>query len=186
MRRMYRNIQSHTTPPEPDGPDPLWDFSAFYKAYAPLLLAFLKSRYHSNAVDDLAQVIWFKIARSLETQFDGNDFRAWMFEIARNTLIDHLRGKAGRMLESLEWIDDRPDPQDQDPVESLIDQERMAAIWDCQDQLTDLERCVFRVRLAGASFEEITTNCGCDHNAAYKALNATKTKMRKCLERKNV
>jgi len=62
----------------------------------PRLLRFLRSQ-EMRVADDLAAEVWLAVARSIST-FDGDwdDFRAWVFSIARRRLADHRRTAARR------------------------------------------------------------------------------------------
>ena len=59
-------------------------------ALRPLLRAFLLARVARSEVDDLDQLAWLRVWKSLPDA-DPGPFRAWLFQIARNALIDHSR-----------------------------------------------------------------------------------------------
>src|SRR3982751_3988442 len=50
-------------------------------------------------------------------------FRAWVFRVAHNRAIDHLRAKARRRAEPLEAAADLPDESSPGPVDALARQE---------------------------------------------------------------
>ena len=57
----------------------------------PRLLRFLRSQEH-RAADDLAAEVWLAVARGIgRFEGDWDDFRAWIFAIARRRLADHRR-----------------------------------------------------------------------------------------------
>jgi DNA-directed RNA polymerase specialized sigma24 family protein len=64
-------------------------FERLYRRHASLLLAFLAARARPSDRDDLHQEVWRRAWDHLLQQFDGRDFSAWLFQIARNALIDH-------------------------------------------------------------------------------------------------
>jgi RNA polymerase sigma-70 factor, ECF subfamily len=72
-----------------------------WRALNPPLLRYLRGRVGEGA-DDVASASWLDAARNLAT-FDGddNDFRRWLFTIARRRLVDELRRRARHRSEQL-------------------------------------------------------------------------------------
>lgn len=70
--------------------------AALYRGLQPALLAYLRAQ-RPNDADDLASETWIAAARGLR-RFQGNedDFRRWMFTIARRRLLDLHREEARR------------------------------------------------------------------------------------------
>ena len=73
-----------------------WAVAALYKDLQPPMLGYLRSKCPAEA-EDLAQETWIDVARGL-SRFRGGeqDFRRFVFTIARRRLIDHLRRAASR------------------------------------------------------------------------------------------
>lgn len=68
-----------------------WAFSQLFSEYQPGLLRYLRGR-APDLADDVASEAWLSAAASLRGfEGDGDDFRAWLFTIARNRLIDERR-----------------------------------------------------------------------------------------------
>lgn len=44
-----------------------------------------------DAADDIAQNVWIRVLRGIHKLRDGSKLRAWLFGIARRTLMDRLR-----------------------------------------------------------------------------------------------
>ncbi len=60
--------------------------------FAPRLRAFIRRRVRDDATgDDLAQEALLKVYRSRGTLRDGTRLEAWLYQIARGTIIDHYR-----------------------------------------------------------------------------------------------
>ena len=60
--------------------------------FAPRLHAFIRRRVRTDTIaDDLAQETLLKVYRSRATLRDGTKLEAWLYQIARGTLIDHYR-----------------------------------------------------------------------------------------------
>ena len=67
-------------------------FDANVLEMAPRLRAFLRRRVRDDATaDDLAQETLLKVYRSRATLRDGTRLEAWLFRVARTTLIDYYR-----------------------------------------------------------------------------------------------
>lgn len=88
-----------------------------WSQYEPELRGWARNRLHSNAdVDDLLQDLFLKALRQGERFCSVHNARAWLFEVARNTLADRLR--VART--TVELPDDLPSPvQTSEPVDSL-------------------------------------------------------------------
>ena len=91
-----------------------WAFTVLWNDLHPRLLRFLRGL-DPSAAEDVEAETWLSAARDLAT-FHGNDgqFRAWMFTIARNRLIDSRRREARRrsVAVSPEMLGDRPATDD--------------------------------------------------------------------------
>jgi RNA polymerase sigma-70 factor (ECF subfamily) len=73
-------------------PATLTDFDAGVIEFAPRLRAFIRRRVGSDsAADDLTQDTLLKVYRSRVTLRDGTKLVAWLYQIARGTIIDHYR-----------------------------------------------------------------------------------------------
>ena len=57
----------------------------------PLLLAFVAQRVPSSDCDDLHQEVWQRVWASLPENYQSNNLRAWLHQIARNAIIDLSR-----------------------------------------------------------------------------------------------
>ena len=68
----------------------------------PRLLRFLRSQ-ENRAADDLAAEVWLAVARGIgRFEGDWDDFRAWIFAIARRRLADHRRTAVRRRTDIVE------------------------------------------------------------------------------------
>ncbi|MEM7145337.1 MAG: RNA polymerase sigma factor SigZ [Verrucomicrobiota bacterium] len=72
--------------------------------YHERLAAFVGSRIERDAVEDLLQDIFTKIHKRLNTLKDDSKLESWVYQIARNSIIDHYRTR--RPTESLpDWVE---------------------------------------------------------------------------------
>lgn len=76
--------------PAQDNPRP--EFDASVVDFAAKLRGFIRRRVRDDATaDDLAQETLLKVYRSRATLRDGQRLEAWLYRIARTTIIDHYR-----------------------------------------------------------------------------------------------
>lgn len=68
------------------------EFDAAVAEFSTKLRAFVRRRVRDEATaDDLTQETLLKVFRSRETLRDGQRLEAWLYRIARTTLVDHYR-----------------------------------------------------------------------------------------------
>jgi len=73
-------------------------FAALHQAYAPTLQRYLESVAQGLAAD-VCSATWESVARSLRRfTGDGEQFRRWLFTIARRRLVDEVRRSTRRPL----------------------------------------------------------------------------------------
>ena len=72
--------------------DSALDFEAVYDRFGAELQAFLRRRVRDAATaDDLLQSIWLKVHERLPELRDAERVAPWLFQVARNALVDHQR-----------------------------------------------------------------------------------------------
>jgi RNA polymerase sigma-70 factor (ECF subfamily) len=73
-----------------------WGKTLLYRILNPSLLRYLRHHVHGVA-EDLASECWVAAVQGLSTfQGDANDFRAWLFTVARRRVADHYRQQGRR------------------------------------------------------------------------------------------
>ena len=157
-------------------------YGVLYKRHAPAVLGFLAARMrdHDEAAD-LSQRVWVKVWEQLATHFKADHFRGWVFQIARNLLIDHHRKR-------------RPDalPQEFDPADRSVDltggsiDERVDHLKPCVDALAEDRRAIVHARLGGTSFDDISSQMGIPSNTAMTRFHRAKDQLRECIEKRTV
>lgn len=96
-----------------------WGATALYRSLNPPLLRYLHSQ-TSTVADDLAADTWVAAVRNLRTfQGSGQDFRIWLFTVARRRLVDHRRRQSRREIVALD--PDRLVASD-DPADAVLDE----------------------------------------------------------------
>lgn len=120
---------------------------------------------------DLTQDVFLRVSRARVPDAGADGRRAWVFKIARNLALNHLRD-AHRRPQSVELIDSvRP-----------ATQELSAALGQAIDALGDVERDVFLMREAGGlSYGEIASACELTTDAVRSRLHRARQQLRKTL-----
>lgn len=104
-------------------------FAELWREVNPSLVRYLRVGARDRS-EDLASETWLQVARDLR-RFSGTytGFRAWVFAVARNRLIDHKRSPAGRVpVAPVTAGPDAAAPDPADVVEERISTERALAL----------------------------------------------------------
>lgn len=79
-------------------------FDAGVLNFVPRLQAFIRRRVRDDTLaDDLAQETLLKVYRSRATLRDDAKLEAWLYQIARGTIIDHYRRQHRRTICPKRW-----------------------------------------------------------------------------------
>jgi RNA polymerase sigma-70 factor (ECF subfamily) len=121
---------------------------------------------------DLTQEVFLRIARSTVPAADASGQRAWVFKIARNLVLNHLRDR-GRRGEPVALAD---------AAEPAV-QELALAIREALAKLEPLDRDVFLLReTAGLSYDEIAAACELTVEAVRARLRRARQDLRASLD----
>ena len=160
--------------------DRAW-FESCYHEHGPQLLAFIRTRIRSDATArDIAQQTWLKIWKKSNT-FDGQNFRAWMFSIARNLMIDHSRRKVVSTP-----LSDTDAATQVDPLGEEELAERTQALAQCLQRLSQELRGVVQLRLHGEPYERIANTLEIPLGTAHSRFGKAKEQLKRCIEDKLV
>ena len=105
----------------------------------------------SDSVEDLAQMVFVKMVRSLASLNAPEQFESWLFRLARNTCIDHLRRQKLRRI-FLPFGDEHeniPEPP------GAVDTEELDALRHALAQLRPQDRALLALVQEGRSHAEI-------------------------------
>jgi RNA polymerase sigma-70 factor (ECF subfamily) len=130
------------------------------------ILHLLRRARDEVTAEDLTQQVWLRVARTRQRpggRFDreGRSFQSWLFSIARNLAIDHLRRRGqGPPPASADEIDPAPGPE----VEAIRDDEA-ALVRECLAGLPPEDREAIRLRFwDGLTLREIAERRGVTTN----------------------
>jgi RNA polymerase sigma-70 factor (ECF subfamily) len=125
---------------------------------------------HGDAARDLTQEVFLRVTRGPVPKRDDAGRRAWVFRIARNLALNHVRDD--RRRPSAEVVDrSRP-----------ATQELSAALREALAALAPVDRDVFLLReIAGLSYDEIGRACDLTPAAIRSRLHRTREQLRAAL-----
>lgn len=160
------------------------NFSALYDAHAAMLLRVVaRAGVPSAAVEDVAAEAWLKAWAKRRTNFNGQNFQAWICEIAHNQAMDWLRRRANRHV-ALSPNTDSVDTRSGDPMNALLSQESRAAFRDCLGSLSEMRQAVVRARMAGESSAVIGAELGMTEEQVNRQMHVAKELLRRCVHGK--
>jgi RNA polymerase sigma-70 factor (ECF subfamily) len=137
--------------------------------------------------EDLFQDIWFRVIRHA-ARFNDVSFKAWLWKIARNLLIDFRRKRKPDI--SLDAVDDTDDHPLVDqlmakgagPAEKVEWADMTKRVMRAVAALPEVQRDVFLMRVQGdLSFSEIAETLNIPLNTALGRMHDAMTKLKKML-----
>jgi RNA polymerase sigma-70 factor (ECF subfamily) len=135
-------------------------FAELYGRYFDRVHAYLRMALRDrDEAEDLAQQVFLKALRRLDTYEVGphRSFRPWLFRIADNQLIDHLRKHRPTLLEDPERITDEAGTRaaDVETVQSTLSWMSESEVAICMRRLPMAQRQVVTLRyVIGLSLDE--------------------------------
>ncbi len=131
-------------------------WAEMYERFSSQLYSFFLNQTRNREVaEDLTASVFFEAIRSAES-FDGgvSAFRAWLFRIGRNNMIDHFRRERRAVMQDISTTDPEALSRAEgfhaeDPEEMAVASAEKAAVLAAIDKLAPDQREVMLLRLAG-------------------------------------
>ncbi len=170
------------------------DMGAFDTLYGRHELAVWRFVFRSVKIqavaDDLLQDVWFAVARNAASYEVKAKFRTWLFTLAHNRLVDHLRtAKNHASLDATDGDGERSlaDTLAADsgfgPVRQLQSREQAAALIAAVEQLPFEQREAFLLQAEGdLNVQEIAQACGVHFETAKSRLRYARASLRQQLK----
>jgi RNA polymerase sigma-70 factor (ECF subfamily) len=150
-----------------------------YRRHARRLLAFLAARVPRSDLEDVHQTVWVQVWKHLPGGFDGRNFRAWLYQIARNLVASHFRQRRPQARGAAgERADTRPSTQ---PLETLLERERRLLLEKCLARLESRLAELVRGRLAGETYDELCPRLGLTPAQGHKLFHTAKAALHDCV-----
>ena len=125
-------------------------FGQLYERYFDRVYGYLAFKLgDAPDAEDLAEQVFLRALESLGGyRWTGVSFQAWLFRIAHNLLVDHLRRRGKRVSEPLdESLPDRR--QAADPEALLAEKLTRQGLIQAVERLTELQQRVIGLKFAG-------------------------------------
>ena len=170
------------------------DMAAFAELFEPLRpMVFAIARRLAGDVDaeDVVMDTYLKAWRALP-RFNGRaSLKTWLYRIARNAAIDHLRIRqrhAGVVLpgdgEEPGDVGDLPDPAGRTAAEEVVTRETIDGVSAALDTLSPDMRATLLLRFAdGMSYADIAEVMGLSQKAIKSLLSRARVNLRQIIER---
>lgn len=128
-------------------------FGALFDEYHGPVYRYVAARVGPNDAEDLAQLVFVKALEALPRyESRGVPFGGWLFKLARNVVIDHVRTR--RELAPLDLLVERPHPDDGPDDLAVLRQELESVAYSLR-RLTPEQREAIELRFfAGLSAKE--------------------------------
>lgn len=124
-----------------------------------------------DAAQELTQEVFLRVARAAAPDSGDGGRRAWVFRIARNLALNHLRDGSRRPV-----ADEMPQPI------APATQALAAALREALGRLAPVDRDVFLMREAGGlSYDEISFACQLTADAVRSRLHRARQQLRAAL-----
>lgn len=136
-------------------------------------------------VDDLFQEVSLKVMRHLAGLRDPLAARGWLFQLARNACLDHLRTCDRRPTAPETFLADHPATGDlgRDPAAALLSQERIGAVRRALDELPPSQREAIRLRIEdGLDHDGIARRLGISREAVEVRLCKGRSRLKERLD----
>ena len=199
MRASSHNARVPAAPPSEDADETLMlryargDMGAFDTLYGRHELAVWRFVFRSVKVqtvaDDLLQDVWFAVARNAAHYEAKAKFRTWLFTLAHNRLVDHIRTAKNHTSLDAGDEDERrlADTLVADsgygPVRQLQSREQAAALIAAVEQLPPGQREAFLLQAEGdLSVQEIADATGVHFETAKSRLRYARSSLRQHLK----
>jgi RNA polymerase sigma-70 factor (ECF subfamily) len=166
-------------------PDALADLLARYQHR---LYRYLSRLVQNPATaEDLFQQTWLRVMQKIGKYNTGSRFDTWLFSVAHNLAIDHLRRQRVSSLdvsdETGTMLSERLVSGSPDPLEQLLDSERGALLGAAMNKLPDIHREVISLRFEeGMKLEQIAEVGGVPLSTVKSRLHRALESLRARLE----
>ncbi len=168
------------------------DFSKIYDEYYPKIVRYLTRLVGELEAEDAAQETFVKIDQSLENFRGESSLSTWIYRIATNAAMDHLRRASSKRL--LLATEDKDLSSDEDTGQAdnkplldtlLIRKDMNDCIRGVVDSLpTDYSTVLVLSEFEGLTNSEIAEVIGISLDTVKIRLHRARTKLRKALEAK--
>ena len=156
----------------------LAEFSVLYDRYVTDVFRFVYFKtHHKETAEDITSQSFIKALEHIGGYDDAKGpFKAWLFSIARNTVIDHYRSRK----EHLDVEDIWDLANDEDVLRDVAARMQLSKVQEYMKELTGEQRDIVMLRVwQGLSYQEIAQIMGKSEGSCKMMFSRTVAKMRK-------
>jgi RNA polymerase sigma factor (sigma-70 family) len=150
----------------------------FDRYHSPLYNFYCKLTGDRTLSEDLVQEVFFRILKYRQTYRPGTPFRAWVYQIARNTRVDHFR----KQKPEVEWeVEMSPAVE---PTDSAQQKQEAQLLHRALLELSEEKREVLVLsRFQELKYEEIARLMGCEVNTVKVRVHRALQELRQIFQR---
>lgn len=154
-------------------------FEVLYKRHNDALYRYLlRLCHHRDTAEDIFQEVWGKIIKARENYRPTAKFATFLYRVAHNCFIDHIRRNKRHTLTVAVEPDNHPDPGDLPEMQTERHLARRRLI-DALEHLPEEQRDVFLLREeAGLDLDQIASITGTNRETAKSRLRYAVAKLR--------
>ena len=157
-------------------------FQPLYNKHSPALFKFLASRLGRGEAEDALNEVCMSVWRAMKNRYVENHFRGWIFQIARNQIIDRLRRRS--RTETSPGNEETIPGTFTLPDLAMEIQQRQIDLRECLGVLPKEYSSVVTGYLSGEDHETIARNLGIPLGTSHSRLSKAKPLIKQCMERK--
>jgi RNA polymerase sigma-70 factor (ECF subfamily) len=128
----------------------------------------------SDSIEDIVQMVFVKMARAIDRLKAPEQFESWLFRLARNTCIDHLRRQKLRRI----FIPFAQEHENVAEPAGAVDTEELDALRHALAQLRPKDRALLALVQEGRSHAEIAESFGTSVAAVKARLHRAREQLR--------
>lgn len=155
-------------------------FSELFRRHSTALARFLAARLPQEEAD-LSQELWLTVWRKAAQFARADSFRGWLFQMARNRLVDsHRRKRPGSLADgALEGHADRSGEWTAIAEEYL---ERQHVLQKCVGRMREDLRLLVQQLMQGREYQDIASGMGVPTSLLHRRFHAAKDFLKKCVQ----
>jgi RNA polymerase sigma-70 factor (ECF subfamily) len=135
---------------------------------------------HDGEAQDLCQDTFLRAYRAYDRLEGEPNYRAWLYKIATNTTLNHIRQRRNGDRTLARLANFQPTAHDDDHVDRLGQNQLLSKVHCAIDELPPKQRAAFTQRkFLGLSYEEIATGLDCTEETARAHVYQAAQKLRK-------
>jgi RNA polymerase sigma-70 factor, ECF subfamily len=148
------------------------------------IFAYIRSKVgDASTADDLTQETFLKVERALTRGSEPEHFRGWIFQIARNSVIDWMKERGRFVVLEADAGLESADRESPDPIDNEFRQGLFAyASKVIEGMLSEDREARTLTELDGLSREELAKHLGISVSAAKSRVVRARVKLRKTIE----